>query len=87
MTNIYLYQNYLIKKLTSSELKLLDLDDSYQKYCNGNINLYSKLIESKKYTKLNKKINLYQIELELVQSIIVDMESMCEHMELMGEQM
>ena len=93
MSNIYLYKNYLIKKLTRVELKLSDLDESYRFICdtiddNSNkMNEYSKLITNTKYSKLMKKINLYQIELYLVSEVITDLESMYEYKELMEEQM
>jgi hypothetical protein len=87
MAKIYLHQNYLSNKLTKLDVKLLNLDYSYREYCDGDMLLYSELIESKKYSKLMKKINLLTIELELVQEIIKDWESMCEYKGLMGEQM
>jgi hypothetical protein len=87
MANIYLYQNHLICKLTKKELQILDLDNCYREYCEGDIDLYSDLIESKKYEKLMKKINRIRIELELVQELIKDLESMCEYKELVEEQM
>jgi hypothetical protein len=90
--DIYLYQNYLIEKVTKLELKLLNLDESYRLYCNEyhdsiKMEIYSNLIESKKYVRLNKKINLYQMELELIRDIIKVVEPKCEYMELMEEQM
>jgi hypothetical protein len=92
MSNIYLLQNYLINKLTKTELKLSNLDESYRTYCDSyhdsiKINIYSKMIENKKYAKLIKKINLLNIELELTQKIIKDLESMYEHRELMVTRM
>jgi hypothetical protein len=72
MTNIYLYQNYLIRKLTKLDLKILDLDSLY--------NYDVALLETKKYKKLMNKINLLNIELNLVQHIIKEMESMYAHM-------
>ena len=104
MSNIYLFQNYLINKLTKTELKLSNLDESYRVYCDSycdsycdtycdtycdsiKMNIYSKLIENKKYAKLIKKINLLNIELEFTQKIIKDLESMYEHKELGEEQM
>ena len=68
MANKYEYKNYLIRKLTSTELKLSQLDESYRVYCdmyNDSIKMkiYSEMIENKKYARLMKKINFYQIEL------------------------
>jgi hypothetical protein len=79
MTNIYLYQNYLIRKLTKLDLKILDLDSLY--------NYDVALLETKKYKKLMNKINLLNIELNLVQHIIKEMESMYAHMVSEEEQM
>ena len=79
MTNIYLYQNYLIRKLTKLDLKILDLDKLY----NYNV----ALLDSKKYKKLMNKINLLNIELEITQKIIREMESMYERMVSEEEQM
>ena len=79
MTNIYLYQNYLIRKLTKLDLKILDLDRLY--------NYDVALLETKKYKKLMNKINLLNIELDLVQQIIKEMESMYVHMVSLEEQM
>jgi hypothetical protein len=76
MTNIYLYQNYLIRKLTKLDLKILDLDSLY--------NYDVALLETK---KLMNKINLLNIELNLVQHIIKEMESMYAHMVSEEEQM
>lgn len=68
MINKYDYKNYLIGRLTSAELKLSQLDESYREECNSfdssiKMVIYAKLIEGKKYSRLMKKINLYQNEL------------------------
>lgn len=68
MTNKFEYKNYLIQKLTSTEIKLSQLDESYRVQCDlyeypYKIKLYSKMIENKKYARLMRKINLYQNEL------------------------
>jgi len=79
MTNKYEYKNYLIRKLTSTELKLSQLDETYRDNCglydnSIKMKIYSKMIENKKYARLMKKINLYQIEL-------MDLESKYEYKE------
>ena len=68
MTNKFEYKNYLIQKLTSTEVKLSQLDESYRIHCDFyeypyKIKLYSEMIENKKYARLMKKINFYQNEL------------------------
>lgn len=92
MANIYEYKNWLIKKLTNAEIKLSNLDESYRIICDTyhdtiKMIVYSKLIENKKYSKLMKKINLYQIDLDLVLEIIKDLESMYEYKESLEQQM
>jgi hypothetical protein len=68
MINKYEYKNYLINKLTSTENKLSLLDELYRNQCdqyNSSIKMqiYSKMIENKKYVRLMKKINFYYNEL------------------------
>ena len=68
MTMKYEYKIYLINKLTSTELKLLQLDEEYRNNCETydapiRMIIYSKMIENKKYKRLMKKINFYQSEL------------------------
>lgn len=79
MINKYEYKNYLIRKLTSTELKLLKLDEEYRNQCDLydasiKMKIYSEMIENKKYARLMKKINLYQVEL-------MDLESKYEYKE------
>jgi hypothetical protein len=85
MTFNYEYKNYLIRKLTSNELKLSQLDEEYRNKCdlyNDSIKMkiYSRMIQNKKYARLVKKINFYQNEL-------MDLESKYEYKELEEEQM
>ena len=68
MLNKYEYKNFLIRKLTSTELKLSQLDEEYRNQCDLfddsiKMKIYSGMIENIKYARLMKKINLYQIEL------------------------
>lgn len=67
MINKYEYKNYLINKLTSTEIKLSQLDESYRNQCDQyndsiKMKIYSKMIENKKYARLMKKINFYHNE-------------------------
>jgi len=73
MSKFYEYKNFLIRKLTSTELKLSELDESYRVYCDSydatiKMKIYSKMIENRKYKRLVKKINFFQTE-------IMDLES------------
>ncbi len=94
MSFIYSYQEYCTNKLLKYELKLNELDEKYREYCNeideaqdgyNKFVMYDELITQPKYRKLMKKINSYQIELNLIQNIIksINMEPMHAHMELM----
>jgi hypothetical protein len=64
MLNKYEYKNFLIRKLTSTELKLSQLDEEYRNQCDLfddsiKMKIYSGMIENIKYARLMKKINLY----------------------------